>query len=82
MNRHRYFLILIVSAILLVGCGPSIVVENKTASVRVIVEMNGKGSGLPSPEKVLPLRTEGSYASTAIPIRMDRIRQIDAQSFK
>ena len=43
MNRHRYFLILIVSAILLVGCGPSIVVENKTSfSVRVIVEVNGK----------------------------------------
>ena len=51
MNRHKQFLILIVTAILLASCGPSIVVENKTSfSVRVVVRDGGNSEVVsPSP---------------------------------
>lgn len=70
MNRHKHFLILIVAAILLASCGPSIVVENKTSiPVRVVVRAGGKSEVVsPSPgESSTVEANEGTYRATVIP---------------
>ncbi len=70
MNRKKLFLILIVTAILLASCGPSIVVENKTSfPVRVIVKASGHSSMLsPSPGESSSVEaSEGAYRATVIP---------------
>ncbi|MBI5349127.1 MAG: hypothetical protein HZB77_07390 [Chloroflexi bacterium] len=70
MNRQKLFLILIATAVLLVSCGPSIVVENKTSiPVRVIVRAGGKSEMvlLSRGESLSVEASEGVYRATAIP---------------
>ncbi len=70
MIRQKLSLILIVTAILLVGCGPSIVVENKTSfPVRVVVRDGGHSEVVsPSPGESSTVISEGgAYKATVIP---------------
>ena len=70
MNRHKYFIFLIVAAVLLASCGPSVVVENRTSlPVRVIVYVGRQGGSVVSPspgESSALAATEGVYRATVI----------------
>ena len=70
MNRNILLAGLIVGAVLLVGCAPSVVVENKTGfAVRVVVHSAGRSEVVsPSPgESSVAEVEEGPYLATAIP---------------
>ena len=70
MNRGKLIALLIFVTLLMAGCGPSIVVQNKTTfPVRVIVSASGKSEVLsPSPgESSAAAVSEGAYRVTVIP---------------
>jgi len=69
MNRQKILFVLIIAAVLLVSCGPSIVVENKTTiPVRVIVRAGGRSEVVsPSPGESSSVEaSEGAYRVTVI----------------
>jgi len=70
MNRNIWLVSLIGAVLWLVGCAPSVVVENRTGfAVRVVVtSANGSEVLSPSPgESSVAEVAEGSYRATAIP---------------
>lgn len=70
MNRLKIILLLAVLVLLLAGCGPEVVVENKTGFAIRVVVTSADGSEVVSPtpgESSSVSVSEGSYRATAIP---------------